>query len=254
MSGAMGVVIFNLCGQQKLHKPSTPNTDQNTVKKISTSMEEQRSSFHAVTSHSAKGGDPTTDNYVVTGGFFDQPIAFTGMAQGGQGWAPPSCPTSEDCALPLDTKRAQAIAFIVEQPMCIKGAAIGRKPEAGPQYGEVLTDGSSYTLNASETHGVLAFTQNSRDEVRVIGEDGDKAGSLSAEPGTHQTTYLAYRTNAAGQVDPQGDKSAALTSQTDPCTQILAFDSTQVTSKTNRSNPKQAIHATRLRKVRMLQR
>ena len=125
----------------------------------------------------------------------------------------------------------------VVEPIYIKGAAIGRKPEAGPQYGEVLTDGSSYTLNASETHGVLAFTQNSRDEVRVIGDDGEVSGSLSAEPGTHQTTYLAYRTNAAGQVDPQGDLSAALTSNTDPCTQILAFDTTQVTSKTNRSNP-----------------
>lgn len=34
----------------------------------------------------------------------------------------------------------------------IKGAAIGRKPEAGPQYGEVLTDGSMYTLNATEVH------------------------------------------------------------------------------------------------------
>jgi DNA (cytosine-5)-methyltransferase 1 len=52
----------------------------------------------------------------------------------------------------------------------------------------------------------VAFTQNSRDEVRVLGEDGEVAGSLSAEPGTHQTTYLA-------------------------------FDPTQVTSKTNRSNP-----------------
>ena len=94
----------------------------------------------------------------------------------------------------------------VEQPMCIKGAAIGRKPEAGPQYGEVLTDGSSYTLNASETHGVLAFAQNTREEVRIIGEDGDVSGSLSAETGTHQSTYLV-------------------------------FDTTQVTSKTNRSNP-----------------
>jgi len=53
----------------------------------------------------------------------------------------------------------------------------------------------------------VAFTQNSRDEVRVIGEDGEVAGSLSAESGTHQTTYLA-------------------------------FDTTQVTIKTNRSNPK----------------
>jgi DNA (cytosine-5)-methyltransferase 1 len=28
---------------------------------------------HSVTCHQVKGGDPTTDNYVVTGGFFDQP-------------------------------------------------------------------------------------------------------------------------------------------------------------------------------------
>jgi DNA (cytosine-5)-methyltransferase 1 len=103
----------------------------------------------------------------------------------------------------------------------------------GDIAGTVRTPEGSDSLKST----VVAFTQNSRDEVRVIGEEGDTAGSLSAEPGTHQTTYLAYRTNAAGQVDPQGDLSAALTSNTDPCTQILAFDTTQVTSKTNRSNP-----------------
>ena len=36
----------------------------------------------------------------------------------------------------------------------IKGAAIGRKPENGPQYGEVLQDGSCYTLNCMERHAV----------------------------------------------------------------------------------------------------
>jgi hypothetical protein len=36
----------------------------------------------------------------------------------------------------------------------------------------------------------VAFTQNSRDEVRVIGDDGLVSGSLSAETGTHQTTYI----------------------------------------------------------------
>ena len=39
---------------------------------------------------------------------------------------------------------------------CIKGAAIGRKPEAGPQYGEILEDGSCYTLNCTERHAVIA--------------------------------------------------------------------------------------------------
>jgi DNA (cytosine-5)-methyltransferase 1 len=38
--------------------------------------------------------------------------------------------------------------------ICIKGAAIGRKPEAGPQYGETLTE-ASYTLNCVDQHGVM---------------------------------------------------------------------------------------------------
>ena len=49
---------------------------------------------------------------------------------------------------------------------------------------------------------VMPFVQNQREEVR----EQDVAGALSAEPGTHQTTYVA-------------------------------FDPAQVTSKTNRSNP-----------------
>lgn len=38
-------------------------------------------------------------------------IAFTGMAQGGAGWPPPSCPTNDNQALPLDATRAQAVAY-----------------------------------------------------------------------------------------------------------------------------------------------
>jgi site-specific DNA-cytosine methylase len=38
--------------------------------------------------------------------------------------------------------------------ICIKGAAIGRAPEAGPQYGEILADGTCYTLNTAEEHAV----------------------------------------------------------------------------------------------------
>jgi DNA (cytosine-5)-methyltransferase 1 len=71
------------------------------------------------------------------------------------------------------------------------------------------------------------------------GPNGHDAGNFQSNQGVDSGYVIpvAYRTNAAGQVDPQGDKSAALTSNTDPCTQILAFDTTQVTSKTNRSNP-----------------
>ena len=55
-------------------------------------------------------------------------------------------------------------------------------------------------LNGAKAHAlivcerkpkVLAFSQNTREEVRVLGEDGNVAGALSAECGTHQTTYIA---------------------------------------------------------------
>lgn len=54
------------------------------------------------------------------------------------------------------------------------------------------------TLNVSKAHGmiickrpceVVSFTQNTREEVRVIG-DGNVAGCLASEAGTHQTTFL----------------------------------------------------------------
>jgi DNA (cytosine-5)-methyltransferase 1 len=37
----------------------------------------------------------------------------------------------------------------------------------------------------------IAFAQNSRDEVRLVGGDGQTVGALAAQPGMKQTTYLA---------------------------------------------------------------
>jgi DNA (cytosine-5)-methyltransferase 1 len=42
---------------------------------------------------------------------------------------------------------------------------------------------------------VVAFTQNTRDEVRKINGDGQLAGALSAESGSHQTNYIAFLQN-----------------------------------------------------------
>jgi len=106
----------------------------------------------------------------------------------------------------------------------IKVAAIGRKPENGPQYGEVLEDGSCYTLNCTERHAVaftqnqigevrtggvcntintnsnasgrntpMVFTQNTRDEVRYISGDGQIAGALAAETGAKQQNYIQHQ-------------------------------------------------------------
>lgn len=49
---------------------------------------------------------------------------------------------------------------------------------------------------------------------------------------------VAYRTAGDGAVYEEGDRAAPLTTNTDRCADIVAFDTTQITSVANRSNPK----------------
>jgi len=46
--------------------------------------------------------------------------------------------------------------------------------------------------HAPDTKAYVAFAQNARDEVRLIGGDGKIAGALAAQPGMKQTTYVAH--------------------------------------------------------------
>ena len=93
-------------------------------------------------------------------------------------------------------KRAQLAAAAGRSPQstgsrcdcAIQGSMIGRSDSNGPQGSGIETDGAS-TLNCIDRHGVLAFAQNSRDEVMVQG-DGTLSGALSANPGMKQTTYI----------------------------------------------------------------
>ena len=66
---------------------------------------------------------------------------------------------------------------IQQQPVVIKGAAIGRKPENGPQFGEILEDGSVYTLNCVDQHAV-AFHHNAQ-AAQLHGADRDTSISDS---------------------------------------------------------------------------
>ena len=67
--------------------------------------------------------------------------------------------------------------------------------------------GVNTTMDEGQTMIQVAFAQNTRDEVRLQGGDGQIVGSLAAEPGMKQSTYVA-------------------------------FDTTQITSKANYSEPK----------------
>jgi DNA (cytosine-5)-methyltransferase 1 len=73
--------------------------------------------------------------------------------------------------------------------------------------GEVSPTMSCFDQGDTRATTVVAFTQNCRDEVRQINGDGQIAGALAADSGSHQTNYVAFdilgtpATNAAKTTD-----------------------------------------------------
>ena len=73
------------------------------------------------------------------------------------------------------------------------GNWIGRQPENGGNSTQFMEEVAP-CLTSADKHGVaqpMAFTQNTRDEVRWINGDGQIAGALAAEAGMKQTNYVA---------------------------------------------------------------
>lgn len=119
----------------------------------------------------------------------------------------------------------------VAYPIAIQERAVSENPDAGPDGKGWRDDGAAYTLEArsvvqavavdsaftfnttqltSPQNGqdlgpdkpchslaakdhppAVAFCQNTRDEVRLFGDDGQTVGALAAEPGMKQTCYVA---------------------------------------------------------------
>ena len=63
--------------------------------------------------------------------------------------------------------------------VAIQERAICENPDAGPDGIGVRTDGVSYTLEARQVPQAVAFTQNSRDEVRQINGDGGRSDAVN---------------------------------------------------------------------------
>ena len=122
------------------------------------------------------------------------------------------CITEEDAAKPLGSQGSGSgwrndLDHETYIPILEAGARTGR-------VGHEKTDGIGvgangdpmYTLQAKKQHAIgigkdsgqdasgappaVAFTQNSRDEVRAIGGDGGVAGALSVDVGVKQQTYV----------------------------------------------------------------
>jgi DNA (cytosine-5)-methyltransferase 1 len=56
----------------------------------------------------------------------------------------------------------------------------------------INTEDVSYTVSTSSDQAV-AFAQNTRDEVRIVGGDEQTVGALAASPGAKQQSYVAQR-------------------------------------------------------------
>ena len=149
-------------------------------------------------------GDPTTDNYVVTGGFFDQET----FANSGQGYWNDAKETP-----PVGTQaRAIYESTLVTHSLRADGFDAS---EDGTGRGTPLVPVGFMPARTFGKDGGIDSRYASRNVCDAL---------HTASGGGNKAPLIAYRTNAAGQVDNQGDKSAALTSQTDPCTQFIAFN------------------------------
>ena len=79
----------------------------------------------------------------------------------------------------------------------IQAGALRENVEAGPDGVGVQAD-LAYTLEARAEVQAVAFAQNTRDEVRLIGGDGQLVGALAAQSGMKQTSYVAFTSKDYG--------------------------------------------------------
>jgi len=98
-----------------------------------------------------------------------------------------------DTTIPCPSKNQGGIGVLqnnLEIAYGIPGNWIGRKPENGGNATEPPLE-LSPCLTVADVHGVAqAFQQNTRDEVRYIGGDGQIIGALAAESGAKQQNYI----------------------------------------------------------------
>ena len=83
--------------------------------------------------------------------------------------------------------------YIVEPvAFAIQAGAVRENPASGPDGVGVRSDGLAYTIEARAEVQAVAFTQNSRSEVREINGDGLIVGALAADAGAQQQNYVAF--------------------------------------------------------------
>jgi len=88
-----------------------------------------------------------------------------------------------------DQRRAGSVLFERES-MCGHPA---KSRKAGEDIAPTIDTGVGRPSTDSSLNGAMvAFQQNSRSEVRLIGGDGQLVGAITAEPGAQQQNYIAF--------------------------------------------------------------
>ena len=93
---------------------------------------------------------------------------------------------------------------VVQQPtFCIKGAAIGRKPEAGPQHGEILQE-LCYTQNCVDQHAVAYGIRTANTSSNGWGVQEECTHTLDCAQGV--AVAVALRGREGGATAELGDE------------------------------------------------
>lgn len=97
----------------------------------------------------------------------------------------------------------------------IKGAAIGREPHNGPQYGEHLDDGTCYTLNCIEQRAVVPLLDGAKGRTDKRGSrDGSAIGEVDGPMFTLRegsSHAVAFNWQASGKQTTLGYDASGLT-------------------------------------------
>ena len=92
-----------------------------------------------------------------------------------------------DAMFTLQAAAQHAVAFNVT--FCDANGRRKDRPNGGLYVNE--TDHAKTVTSGGDLSTYVAFAQNCRDEVRLLGGDGDLAGALPAQPGMKQQTFVA---------------------------------------------------------------
>jgi len=182
-------------------------------------------------------GDPTGQDTVVAVAHSLRGEGFDASEDGtGRGTPIVTCMAHGQGGAEITEGYAPTLNCNHEQPIALVGNTINRQPHNGGNGTGFDESGAMYTLTKTEVHAVAYEPLDKQKELYQINCNCGHIfiGTLSTKcPSCKKITSgctnapmvdaVAFRTNAAGQVNEQDGISASLGTQTDPCAQFIAY-------------------------------